>query len=86
MRSAFGLASLWAISSREGGFAVPQRSRRSHPSPNRFTSSPRSAFCSDSLNVRPIAIVSPTLFICVVSAGLASGNFSNANRGTFVTT
>ena len=30
-----------------------------------------------SLNVRPIAIASPTLFICVVSVSSASGNFSN---------
>ena len=33
-----------------------------------------------------MAIVSPTLFICVVSMGSASGNFSKANRGIFVTT
>ncbi len=49
-------------------------------------SRPRSAFCSDSWNVRPIAITSPTDFICVVRRSAACGNFSNVNRGTFVTT
>ena len=34
----------------------------------------------------PIAIASPTDFMCVVSEPSAPGNFSNANRGTFVTT
>ena len=33
-----------------------------------------------------MAIVSPTLFICVVSRLSASGNFSKANLGTFTTT
>ena len=41
---------------------------------------------SASLKVRPIAITSPTDFIVEVSSGSASGNFSNANRGTFTTT
>ena len=50
------------------------------------TSRLRSAFCSDSWNVRPIAITSPTDFICVVSRSLAPGNFSNVKRGIFVTT
>ena len=36
--------------------------------------------CSPSLNVRPMAIASPTLFICVVSVGSACGNFSKAKR------
>ncbi len=31
-------------------------------------------------------IVSPTLFICTVSIGSLPGNFSNAQRGIFVTT
>ena len=47
---------------------------------------PAHAFWNDSLNVRPMAIVSPTLFICVVRRGSASGNFSKANRGILVTT
>ncbi len=86
MRSADGVASRAMISSSVGCFGVPHRSPRSHPSPKRPVSSPRSAFCSDSLNVRPIAIVSPTDFICVVSVASASGNFSNAQRGILVTT
>ena len=49
-------------------------------------SSERSAFCSASVKLRPIAIASPTLFMCVVSVGSAAGNFSNANRGTLTTT
>ena len=37
------------------------------------------------LNVRPIAITSPTLFIWVVRPPSASGNFSKAKRGIFTT-
>jgi len=54
--------------------------------PSRSISSPRSPFWKASLNVRPIAITSPTDFICVVSRGSAVGNFSKANRGIFTTT
>ena len=74
------------MSSSDGSAAVPQRSLPSQPKPKLPTSRPRSDFWKASLNVRPIAIVSPTLFICVVSLLSASGNFSNANRGTFTTT
>ena len=49
-------------------------------------SSERSAFWSDSLKVRPIAITSPTDFICGPSVSLAWGNFSKVKRGTLVTT
>ena len=49
-------------------------------------STERSAFCSASVKLRPIAIASPTDFMCVVSVGSAPGNFSNANRGTLTTT
>ena len=49
-------------------------------------SSERSAFCSASVKLRPMAIASPTDFMCVVSVGSASGNFSKANRGTLTTT
>ena len=38
------------------------------------------------LKVRPMAITSPTLFICVPSTGSAPGNFSNCQRGIFTTT
>ena len=54
--------------------------------PSRPVSRPRSAFCSDSWKVRPIAITSPTDFICVVSRSLAARNFSNVKRGILVTT
>ncbi len=54
--------------------------------PSTPISSPRSAFWNDSWNVRPIAITSPTDFICVVSRLSACGNFSNAKRGILVTT
>jgi hypothetical protein len=50
------------------------------------TSRPRIAFCSDSWNVRPIAITSPTDFICVVRRVSAVANFSKVKRGTLVTT
>jgi hypothetical protein len=49
-------------------------------------SSERSAFWSASVKQRPMAMASPTDFMCVVSVGSAAGNFSNANRGTFTTT
>ncbi len=42
---------------------------------------PGRTFWKDSWNVRPKAMASPTLFIWVVSSGLAPGNFSNAKRG-----
>ena len=44
------------------------------------------AFCSDSKNVLPIAIASPTDFIDVVSVASAPANFSKVNRGILVTT
>ena len=44
------------------------------------------AFWSDSGNVRPIAMTSPTDCIWVPSTGVEPGSFSNAHRGTFVTT
>ena len=54
--------------------------------PSRPCSSERSAFWSDSGKVRPMAIASPTDCICVPSTSGVPGNFSNAQRGTFVTT
>src|SRR3954466_7812972 len=45
----------------------------SPPRPLRPISSERRHFCRLSLNVRPMAIASPTLFICVVSVGSACG-------------
>ena len=49
-------------------------------------SSERIAFWRASLNVRPMAITSPTDFICVVRRESAIGNFSKAKRGILVTT
>ena len=58
----------------------------SPPRPERPISKDRNAFCSDSLKVRPMAMASPTLFICVFNVESAWGNFSKAKRGTLVTT
>ena len=55
-------------------------------SPSRPVSSERKPFCSDSANVRPIAMASPTDCICVPSTPDVPGSFSNAHRGIFVTT
>jgi|LULL01.1.fsa_nt_gb hypothetical protein len=57
---------------------------QSNSAPGR--SSERSAFCSASVKLRPMAIASPTDFMCVVRVESAAGNFSNANRGTLTTT
>ena len=46
----------------------------------------RMAFWNASLKVRPMAMASPTLFMCVVSSRSDSGNFSNAQRGILTTT
>ena len=58
----------------------------SAPRPRRPCSSERNAFCRLSVNVRPIAITSPTDCICVPSTPDVPGSFSNAQRGIFVTT
>jgi hypothetical protein len=50
------------------------------------TSSEAIAFIRLSVNVLPIAMTSPTECILVVRVGTAPGNFSNAKRGTLVTT
>ena len=77
MRSGPASPISWTISSR----SVLRSDRPSMP-----VSRPRSAFWKLSWKVRPIAITSPTDFICVVRCGSAAGNFSNAKRGIFVTT
>jgi hypothetical protein len=61
-------------------------SRSARLKPVLLVSSPRSPFWSASLKVRPMAITSPTDFICVPRVGLAPGNFSKAQRGIFTTT
>ena len=50
------------------------------------SSSERMPFRKACLKVRPMAIASPTDFICVVSVSSACGNFSNAQRGILTTT
>ena len=79
MRSAVGTASRWRKTS---SGVVPASA--SHPSLR--ISRPLSPFCSASVKVRPMAIVSPTDFIWIVSVGSAAGNFSKAKRGSFTTT
>ena len=46
----------------------------------------RSAFCTASGKLRPIAIASPTDFIEVVRMGSVPGNFSKVKRGILTTT
>ena len=53
--------------------AVELASPGSQLSPRRPCSSERSAFCSDSGNVRPMAIASPTDCICVPSTPVRAG-------------
>ena len=66
--------------------SAPGQPRPPTPRSAPATSSERHALPSASLNVRPIAMTSPTDFMVEVSTGSASGNFSNANRGTLTTT
>ena len=66
--------------------ALSQASLSSNPNPNRCTSIERMHFWNASLNVLPMAIASPTDFICVVRVSSESGNFSNVHRGIFTTT
>ncbi len=58
------------------------------PSYDGVTSSSREriAFRNACENVRPKAMASPTLFMCVESSSLAPVNFSKANRGHLTTT
>ena len=51
----------------------------------RSSSREHRALAKACLNVRPIAITSPTDFMCVVSPASAPGNFSNAKRGHLTT-
>ena len=59
---------------------------RVNSSPSRPSSSERMPLRNASLKVRPIAIASPTDFICVVSVRSACGNFSKFQRGILTTT
>ena len=71
---------------RQSAASLVRRRASGGSKPDEPISSERSAFCRLSLKVRPIAIASPTDFICVVSASSAPGNFSKVKRGIFVTT
>ena len=84
MRSGVGTAI--AASSSASVAVANDASAGSALSPRRPCSSERSAFCSDSGKVRPIAITSPTDCIWVPSTAAVPGSFSNAHRGTLVTT
>ena len=86
IRSGVGVRSATRTSSGELLVRRSSASVRPVTHPGRPISSARSPFWNASLNVRPIAIASPTDFICVVRRKSALGNFSNANRGIFTTT
>ena len=78
--------SLGAVGERRQVIALDVGEEPAAPRSNPDFSRPRQALPSASLNVRPIAITSPTDFIVDVSPGSASENFSKANRGIFTTT
>ena len=80
-RSGVALESAATTAERSGAPGIATSSN-----PVRPVSIDASAFCTDSWNVRPTAMASPTLFMAVVSSALAPGNFSKAKRGILVTT
>jgi hypothetical protein len=80
VRSAIRRSSTLSDASRSSPIVAPLTQ------PGRSISSARMPFWNASLNVRPMAIDSPTDFICVVSVASAVGNFSNAKRGHLTTT
>ena len=69
------------------GWPVETRSSSSSLGEGGATSSSRErmALANACLNVRPIAITSPTDFMCVVRSDSAPGNFSKAKRGHLTT-
>ena len=79
-----------ATGTRSSSSATATASVRDSPgsafSPARPTSSERTAFCSDSQKVRPMAITSPTDCMRVPRCGSTPGSFSKAQRGILVTT
>jgi len=77
MRSGRGVANFSRSS--ESGVSVGARH-------GELGSSERMPFCKASLKVRPMAITSPTDFICVPRVLSAPGNFSNCHFGIFTTT
>ena len=82
MRSAVGRATRSSSASSDASASPPLPSA---PRPARPFSSERMALPSDSSNVRPMAMTSPTAFMRVDSVSSVPWNFSNAKRGTFTT-
>ena len=77
--------------SKRSARGTARRSSSSAPemSPSRgclSSSRERRAFAKACPKVRPIAITSPTDFMCVLSTSSAPGNFSKAKRGNLTTT
>ena len=84
MRSGVGTAIAASSRRRSRRRAPPRRGRRrARGGPARASAAPSAGYSG---NVRPIAITSPTDCICVPSTPAVPGSFSNAQRGTFVTT
>ena len=84
MRS--GVAMPMRSTSACSGISSSDVSDASALSPARPCSNERSAFWSDSQNVRPMAITSPTDCMRVPRRPSAPGSFSKAQRGILVTT
>ncbi len=82
-RSGVGVPMAALMALRSSPWPKPSISISSRPSSP--VSSERSAFCRLSWKVRPMAMLSPTDFIEVVSVGSEPGNFSKAKRGILVT-
>ena len=85
-RSAVGRRRAARRVSRSSSATPSSAGREATLQPSRSISSPRSPFCHACLKVRPMAMVSPTAFICTPSVFSAVGNFSKAKRGNFTTT
>ena len=87
-RPSWGRAARWSSSALSASRSAAVRSSgpgaQEKDAPGR--SSDLSAFWRASEKERPIAMASPTDFMCVVSVSSAPGNFSNANLGAFTTT
>ena len=79
MRSGLGTRRLYSSCCRVLRFQFLGRDQPASP-----VSRDRMAFWKLSWKVLPMAMASPTLFIWVVSVGVAPGNFSNANLGIYI--
>ena len=85
-KSRSGVATAMRSSSASSDSDSSSASPGSAFNPARPCSSERIAFCSDSPNVRPMAMTSPTDCMLVPSRTSAPGSFSNAHLGILVTT